>query len=74
MSNYEEARFKLTNTQLNKLTSATKNKTGTTLRITKKIFQDEELPHELFITTRQKTKIRNAFANNMPIDIKLSKA
>ena len=74
MSNYEEARFKLTNTQLNKLTSATKNKTGITLRITKKIFQDEELPHELFITTRQKTKIRNAFANNMPIDIKLSKA
>ena len=31
------------------------------------------MPHELFLTTRQTTKIRNAFAN-MPTDIKLSKA
>ena len=44
------------------------------LRITKKKFQDEELPHELFLTTRQVTKIRNAFANNMKTDIKLGKA
>ena len=29
--------------------------------------------HELFLTMRQKTKLRNAFANNMLIDIKLSK-
>ena len=62
MANYEEARVKL------------KNKTGTTLRITKKYFQDEELPYELSITARQKTKIRNAFAGNMLTDIKLSKA
>ena len=39
---------KLTNTQLNKLKSAAKNKTGTTLRINKKSFQDEGLSHELF--------------------------
>ena len=62
-----------TNTQLNKLKSATKNKIATTLRITKKNFQDEELLHELFLTARQKTKIRNAFANNMSTDIKVSK-
>ena len=61
MAKYEKARVKLTNTQLNKLKSTAKNKTGTTLRITDKNFQDEELPHELFLTTRQKTKIRNAF-------------
>ena len=30
--------------------------------------------HELFLTTRQTTKIRNVFANNMSTDIKLSKA
>ena len=48
MSNYADARFKLTNTQLNKLKYAGKNKTGTTLRITKKNFQMEELPNELF--------------------------
>ena len=74
MANYQEARVKLTNTQLNKLKSAAKNKTGTILRLNKKNFEDEELPHELFLTTRQTTKIRNAFANNMSTDIKLSKA
>ena len=41
MANYQEARVKLTNTQLNKLKSAVKNKTGRTLRITKKNFQDD---------------------------------
>ena len=39
--------------------------------MTKKNFEDEELPHELFLTTRQTTKI-NAFPNNMSIDIKPS--
>ena len=71
MVHYQEARVKLTNTQLNKLKSAAKNGTGTTLRIARKNFQDEELL--LFLTTRQKTKIRNAFANNMSTDVKLSK-
>ena len=56
MVNYEEITVKLTNTQLNKLRFAVKNKTETILRITKKNFQDEELPHELFLTTREKTK------------------
>ena len=51
-----------------------KNKTGAILRVTKKYFQDEELPHELFVTTRQKTKIKNRFANNMSTNIKLSEA
>ena len=56
MANYEEARVKLANTQLNKLKSAAKNKTGTILRITRKNFQDEELPHELFLMLRQKNQ------------------
>ena len=60
MANYQEAEVKLTNSQLNKLRSAEKNKTGTILRLTKKNFADEELPHELFLT-RQTTKTRNAF-------------
>ena len=41
-------RVKLTNTQLNKLKFGAKNKTGATLRLTKKNFQDEEFPHEPF--------------------------
>ena len=44
------------------------------MRITKKNFQDKELPHALFLTTRQTTKIRSAFANNMSTDVKLSEA
>ena len=71
---FEEPRVEVTNTQLNKLKSAAKNKTRSTLRITKKNFQDEEWPHELFLTTRQKAKIRNVFANNMSTDVKLNEA
>ena len=33
-----------------------------------------DLPHEFFLTTRQKTKLRNTFNNNMSTNIKLSKA
>ena len=74
MANYHEARLKLTNTQLIKLTSEAKNKTGTISRLNKKRFEDKELPNQLFLTARQTTKIRNAFANNMSTDTKLSKA
>ena len=70
----EEARVQLTNKQLNKLKSAAKYKTDTILRITKKNFQVEKLCHELFLTKRQATKTRNAFANNMSTDMKLTKA
>ena len=74
MANYQEARVKLTNTQLNKLKPAAKNKARTMLKLNKKNFQDEELSHQLFLTTRQTTKIRNPFQNNMSTDIKLIKA
>ena len=65
MANYQEARIKVTNTLLNKLKSTAKNKTGKILRINNKNFKDEELPHELFVTIRQTTKIRNAFGSNI---------
>ena len=42
---YEEARVKITNTELKNFKSAVKNNTGTTLKIRKKNFQDEEVPH-----------------------------
>ena len=32
------------------------------------------MPHELFLTTRQKTKIRNTFNNNISTDVILSKS
>ena len=31
------------------------------------------MPHDLFLTTRQKSKIRNAFAKNILTNIELSK-
>ena len=37
-----------------------------------KIFDRINLPHESLLTTRQKTKPRNAFENNISTDIKLS--
>ena len=65
---------RLSNLQLNKLESAVKNKQGTTLRMNAKIFNGNNLPHELFLTQRQTTKLRNAIENNFQTDIKLSKA
>ena len=68
MANSQEVRVKLTNTKLNKLKSEAKGKVGTILRLDKKNFEDEELQHKLFLTTKQTTKtpkIRNAFVNNM---------
>ena len=44
-----------------------------TLRIGVKNFNEDDLPHELLLTTRQTTKLRIAINNNMPTDIKLSK-
>ena len=58
---------------MSKSKSAAKNKTGAILRINTKNVDDEELPYELFLTTRQTTKTRDAFANNISTDIKLTK-
>ena len=74
MVEYTEINCKLTNVQLNKLKKAVKNNDSTTLRISIKIFNKDELPHELLLTTRQSTKLRNATNNNLANDIKLSKA
>ena len=37
------------------------------------MFNGNDLPHELLLITRQKTKLRNTFNNNMSADLKLSK-
>ena len=68
MANYHEARVKLTNAQLTKLKPAAKSKNGTAIRITKKMFQDEELSHELFLTVRERTKIRNGLIKNISME------
>ena len=65
---------KLTDKQLKQLKTAVKDKTGTTLRMSLKMFDGNDLPHKLLLTTRQRTKLRNAFNNNMSTGVKLSKA
>ena len=39
-----------------------------------RMFNGNNLPHELLLTTRQTAKLRNAIENNMSTDIKFSKA
>ena len=73
MVEYSKINVKLTDIQL-KLKIAVKNKTGTTLRMNLKMFDGNNLPHELLLTIRQKTKLRNVFNNNMSTDLKFSKA
>ena len=50
-----------------------KNQTGLTLRMNIRMFNGNNLPHELLLR-RQKLKLGNAFKNKMSADIKLSKA
>ena len=38
------------------------------------MFNSDNLPHELHLTTRQTTKLRSSLENNMSTNIKLSKA
>ena len=65
---------KVTDTELKKLKTAVKKKTGTTLRMSLKMFDGNNLPHELLLTTSQRTKLRNTRNNNMSTDLKLSEA
>lgn len=72
MIQYKKINAKLFNSQLNKLKSAMK-KTRKTLKMSRKILE-VDVPHELLLKTRQKTKLCNDFNYQLPINIKLSKA
>ena len=74
MVEYSKVNCKLTNLQLNKLKKAVKSNEGVTLRLSTKNFNKDEVPHELLLTTRQNTKLRNALNNSSATDVKLSKA
>ena len=57
--------IKLSDSHLDKLKTVAKNQTEVTLRIKIKMFNGNNLPHKLLLTTRQKTKPTNVFNNNM---------
>ena len=77
MAQYNTLNIKLSNSQLNKLNSAIKNKTEVVLRLSLTMIGNSDdkinFPYELLLTKRQVTNLRKAFANNSSIDIKLPK-
>ena len=58
MVKYSKVNVKSTDTQLKKLKAAVKNKTGITLRMSLKMFDRNNLLHELLLTTRKKNKAK----------------
>ena len=52
MVKYSKVNVKLSNTQIKKLKDAVKNNTGRILRISLKMFNGNNLPHQLLLTTR----------------------
>ena len=64
MVEYSKVIAKLSDKQLKKLKTAVKIKTETTLRMSLKMLDGNDLPQELLLTRRQKSKLRNAFNSN----------
>ena len=54
MVEYSKVNVKLSNSQIKKLKDAVKNNTGATIRIDLKMFNGNDLPHELLLIKRQK--------------------
>ena len=61
MVKYSKVNVTLSDTQLKKLKTTVKNQTGTTLRMSLKMFNENDLPHDLLLTTRQKNKTKKCF-------------
>ena len=73
MVKYSKVSVKLTDRHLKQLKTAVEIKTVTTLRMSLKMLDGNDLPHELLLTTRQKTKLRNAFNKKLSTNLTLSK-
>ena len=75
MTQYNSLNVKLSNSQLNKLTSAIKNESEVFLRLSSNMIGDDETncPHKLLLTSRQVANLCKTFANKSLTDIKLSK-
>ena len=58
MIEYSKLNVKLTDAQVTKLKTAVKDKTRTTLRMSLKMFDGDDLPYELLLTTRQKIEAK----------------
>ena len=75
MTQYISLNTKLSNSQLNKLKSAIKNKAKVVLRLSSNMIGDDEtnFTYKLLLANRQVANLRKYFADKSSIDIKLSK-
>ena len=77
MTQYNSLNVKLSNSQLNKLKSAIKNKTDVVLGLLSNLSDNSEdetnFPHRLLLTNRQAANLRKAFDNYLSTDIILPK-
>ena len=77
MIQYNTLNMKLSNSQLNRLKSGTKNNTEVTLKISSNFIGDSNdennFPHKLLLTNTLVSKLCKAFTNNSSANIKLSK-
>ena len=75
MTQYISLNTKLSNSQLNKLKSAIKNKAKVALRLSSNMIGDDEtnFTYKLLLANRQVANLRKYFADKSSIDIKLSK-
>ena len=76
MTLYNSLNIKLSNSQLNKLKSAIKNKAEVVLRLSSNMVinsnDETNFPHKLLLTNRQVENLHKAFANYLSTGIKLS--
>ena len=78
MTQYNTLKVKLSNSQLNKLKSAIKNRTEVTLNLSSNFIgnsnDETNFPHKLLLTDTQVSKICKALANGSSANIKFSKS
>ena len=60
MVEYNIVNAKLSDSQLNKIKSAVKNKQGTTLRMNVKMFNGNNLPHEFVINNKMNNEAKKS--------------
>ena len=75
MAHYNNLNVKLSNSHVNKLKSAIKNKSKVVLRLSSNMIGNDEtnFPHKLLLTNRQVSNLRKAFTDKSSTGIKLSK-
>ena len=75
MAEYNSLNVKLSNSQLNKLKSAIKNKSEVVLRLSSNMIgnpgDETNFWHELLLTNREVANLRKAFANYLSTHMKL---